>query len=425
MKYYENMNDLEAEFVREHQNTINPCLRSGEQGDPEAWFMLGSLYWYEAPSDRFKEEGIRLLELAAEKGNLEAAQLLISIPKNFLCEFNELEGRSDSHDSMMYEHTNTKETYCYVSEKYYDPEDTTELFYFQANEESLLFLIVSMFGIIPAVLYGIHAFTEGLGFNQYLVSLFAFGLGLVFFFLRQRRYLIRFHENGISISRKTKNPVFIPRENLLGIRLFGRSLDLVHTDGLLEYQVENSLLKANARSFRENFDTYMSVFPSQYYYGLPELELKRQVIHHSYKHVNYNKLVELLDALLVTGEEILFVSQYRNYKSIILIMLGYMVVSSFIAKGLLIALPFLWLLSYRANLYLIITSKGLKIFKNNFETTLKYTFVDLKNVTMRRSGIRLESENWVETINIRLGKRDILNVLAYRLKDIDKVKVVT
>ena len=423
MKYYENMNNLEEEFVRENKNTINPCLSLTELGDPEASFMLGLLYWNEAPSDRFKDEGIRLLEIAAEKGNLDAAKLLLSISKDSISESSELVDGSDSHEFEMYEPTIAKGRDSGVAKKYYDTEDSTELFSFQAIEESYLYLILSMFGIIPALMYGVYALAAGLRFCHLLFSLCVFGLGCVFFFLKQRSYFIRFLENGISINRKKKNPVFIPRENLLGIRLFDRSLDLVHTGGLLEYQVEKSLLKANTRSLKENFHTYMSVFPSQYYSSLPELELKRQVIHHSYRHANYTKLVKVLNTVLIPGEEILYVSKFRNNKNFILIVLAYMVVSSFIARGLLIALPFFWLLSYRANIYLFITSKRLVIYKHNFKTTLEYAFNDMKHATLGRSGIILEGDTWAETFNIKLGERDILSVLADKLRNHDNVEV--
>ncbi len=423
MKYYENMNDLEEEFVREYKNTINPCLSMSEQGDPEASFMLGSLYWNEAPSDRFKDEGIRLLEIAAEKGNLDAAKLLLSISKDSISESSELVDGSDSHEFEMYDPTIAKGRDSGVAKKYYDTEDSTELFSFQAIEESYLYLILSMFGIIPSVIYGVYALAAGLRFYHLLFSLCAFGLGCAFFFLKQRSYSIRFLENGISIYRKNKNSVFIPREDLLGIRLFDRSLDLVHTGGLLEYQVEKSLLKANSGSLRENFDTYMSVFPSQYYSGLPESELKRQVIHHSYKHANYNKLIKSLNAALIPGEEIIFVSKYHSRNKLIIIWIACWLCTSLIIRGALIFILFSWLISYYATRYLVITSKNLWIYKHNFETTMRYTFSGLKNITLGRSIIRLEGENLVETLNIRLGNRDVLNVLAERFKKYVNLKV--
>lgn len=79
MKYFENLTALEDVFVNENVSQIDVFFHLAERGVSEAQLELGLLYWKKAPSTRFKNEAIRLFELASKQGNVEAENMLMRI----------------------------------------------------------------------------------------------------------------------------------------------------------------------------------------------------------------------------------------------------------------------------------------------------------------------------------------------------------
>jgi len=414
MDYFENLTVLEELFVKEHHNYIKILLDLVSQGDAKSENNLGILYLDNAPSQRFQEEGIRLLKLAAEHGN----------------EFAKSSLKLHVTDGSVYDQVHTK-----IEKDHDDPYDIN------IDENNLIDDGSETVSQLTRVRFCVRQTREGLVYVLSLILLLVIA-GYVLLFLSQhwhvigyitaslgivyaliilapltRTYDIEISDDTVKLIHGGKVSVF-SRSKITGIHLTGRTYHISYNDHHNIYHIRSIVRQPMLEDINAKTKSFMKSYPLVFSHDMSVTDIMRMIeVSSAGTGIKTRKLATYLANNLTRGELINFVMRFTLVNRLVILIFVWLVILSIPIGGLIIALIFRYLFEYYSKRYIICTSRDILELTGTFDVIHKIPINSIIELTVFDNGIKITTNNETVFLKIKLTNNKAQTMLSKVLSD--------
>ncbi|MDD3893388.1 MAG: hypothetical protein PHE03_13945 [Bacteroidales bacterium] len=408
MLQIKDLNAAEELFLTEYQIQIRALSQYVDQKDPQAECELGMLYLQNSPSQRCQDEGYRLLELAATKGNAKAKQLL-----------NQRYEYLDTPDKLKpstFEHGNNRDSI----EEYSQGEignslsDSNEIKAVSiANMASLkvrklrrtmtyfwyaIFTSVAIMGAVTRYLHEDHIYAIVFGLSALIIAAIAF-LPIM------RKYTIDISDAGLIVTHKEQHKKTINRHDILVMQIESNTILIATKNKLLKYRVCNKFSDSEMVKFKTNVGDLISTYPTCFSPDMELIDIQRMIELASMYGVRHrNKLSKAMVKHLSEGEKLNCVVRYNIIANSWALWILLTIIIIYFSTWAFVGLFFMYLLSTFANGFVVCTNEKLLIFSGRIRLEKLFMRQTIQDINIQGSKLQFFSSE--EKFELRLKLAD-------------------
>lgn len=410
MLQIKDLNAAEELFLTEYQIQIRALSQYVDQKDPQAECELGMLYLQNSPSQRFQDEGYRLLELSATQGNAKAKQLLnqryecLNTPDKLKPSTVELGNNPDSFEE--YSQDGIGNSLSDSNEiKATSIADIASLKV--RNLRRIMtylwyatFIIVAIMAAITVGAIGIYIYAIALGLLALIIAAIAF---LPF----MKKYTMDISDAGLIITNNKYRQKVINSHDIVAMQIESNIILIATKNKLLKYRVCNEFNGMDIAKFKAKIDVLTSTYPTSFSPDMELIDIQRMIELASISGVKHKKkLSKAMLKHLSQGEKVNCIASFNIVANSWAIWILFIIIFTYFLKGALVGLFFMYLLSRFAKGCVVCTNEKLLIF--NGRIVLKNEFMRQTIQDIQIQGSKLQIFSSEEKLELKVKLTDVI-----------------